>query len=241
VGCAAAYDQRVAQVARAVVKVLREAEVSFAVMGEQEKCTGEIARRLGEEGRFQMLALENIEALQSAGTRKIVTHCPHCYNVLKHEYPELGGAFEVVHHTELIYGLVRQGRLPFDLPATAIRVTYHDPCNLSRVNEIAEEPRQLLRSVGSVDLVEMERTRDRTFCCGAGGANAWYNVPERERMSHIRAREAHSTGAEVIATACPFCLNMLEDAARSSIGMAVRDVAEIVADGLESSPWSPPP
>lgn len=236
VGCAAAYDQRVAKVARALVRILREAEVSFAVLGDREKCTGEIARRLGEEGRFQMLALENIEVLQSAGTKKIVTHCPHCYNVLKHEYPALGGEFEIVHHTQLMERLAAAGRLSPTPRQTFGKVTYHDPCNLSRINNIAEEPRKLLRSAGA-ELVEMGRIRDRTFCCGAGGANAWYNVGERERMSHIRMREADSTGAEMIATACPFCLNMLEDSAKlSSKRMTVQDIAEIVADSVQIGP-----
>ncbi len=233
VGCAASYDQRAQGVARSMVKIMKKAGVSFAILGGEEACNGDPARRLGEEGRYQELAYQNIEKMNSRGVKKVVTTCPHCFNVLKNEYPTFGGNYQVVHHTQLISDLVREGRL--ELPKGSVEevsTTLHDACYASRYNSIFDEPREALAAAGA-SLHEMKRRGEKTFCCGAGGSNYWYKVSQRRSIASIRAEEAKGTGAKTVATECPFCLSMLEDAARvADYGMGVRDVAEILADRL---------
>ncbi|MCZ7662991.1 MAG: heterodisulfide reductase-related iron-sulfur binding cluster [Thermoleophilia bacterium] len=234
-GCSAGYDSRVADVALATMRLLRAARVSFATLGPAEPCCGEPAKRLGEEGRFQLMAAVNMELIREAGASRVVTHCPHCMHILAQEYGSLGFDIPVLHHTELLAELVRRRRLPvqagvLDLSAVA----YHEPCNLARAGRPAAAL-EVLASLGQTPPVLPARSGRRTFCCGGGGANMWYTVePEEQRISAIRLEELAATGATTVATACPFCLPMLNDAAGSREGerLAVRDVAEILAEGL---------
>ena len=237
VGCVSSFDQRAQRVATSVAKILTHAGVSFAILGEEESCTGDPARRLGEEGRFQELALQNIGRLSERGATKIVASCPHCYNSLKNEYPALGGRFQVVYHTELISDLIREGRVKLEPgKSNGGPVTFHDACYASRYNGVLDEPRLALEAAGE-KLREMKRRKEKTFCCGAGGSNYWFKVPQQRSIAGIRTEEAASTGAKSIATECPFCLSMLEDSAKASGGgLGVRDVAEIVADALTPEP-----
>jgi len=235
VGCQSSYDPRGRRVAKAMVKVLNEARVSFAILGSEETCTGEPVRRMGEEGRFQELVMKNLDTFRSYGVRKVVVHCAHCFNTFLNEYPEFGGSFEVVHHSQLIARLMKEGRLK---PGALDRkVTFHDPCNLGRINGIVEEPREVLSSMGGTELAEMKRTKQASFCCGGGGANVWYEVEEKKKISVIRAEEARGTGAGTLAVGCPFCITMFEDAFNSMPGQAmeVRDIAELVADSIEAT------
>jgi Fe-S oxidoreductase/nitrate reductase gamma subunit len=234
VGCQSSYDPRSREVAKAVVKVLKAANVSFAVLGNDEVCTGEPVRRMGEEGRFQELVMKNVETLNGAGVKKIIVHCAHCFNTFRNEYPEFGGNFEVIHHTQLFSKLAIEGKLP--RAALDMAVTFHDPCNMGRINGVVEEPRQALASVKGIELREMARTKERSFCCGGGGANVWYEVPEKKKIGVIRIEEAKATGAGTIAVGCPFCITMFEDAVKA-IGddkTKVMDVAEIMAMALET-------
>jgi Fe-S oxidoreductase/nitrate reductase gamma subunit len=230
VGCAGAYDERAQKVARATVSVLSRAGVDFAVLGPAERCSGDPARRLGEEGLFQLLARDNIGALQKHGVKKIITQCPHCLNALRNEYPQLGGDFHVVHHSQLIAELLHRGRLSLRGDG-AEAVTFHDACYLGRHNDVYDEPRTALQAVPGLELREMPRTRTQSFCCGAGGANMWFEVEAGQKINAIRYEEARGTGAGTVATACPFCMTMFDDAASSSIAgerLMVRDIAEIV-------------
>jgi Fe-S oxidoreductase len=219
-------------VAKAVVKVLQAAKVDFAVLGSEEACTGEPVRRMGEEGRFQELALKNIETIGGHGVKKVLVHCAHCYNTFRNEYPEFGAKFEVVHHTQLFDELIRGGKLAPG--ASEGGVTFHDPCNLGRINGVFEEPRSVLGSLQGARLEEMKRSRMDGFCCGGGGANVWYEVPEKKKVGVIRAEEAISTGAGTLAVACPFCITMFDDALKAlgNETMKVKDVAELLADSL---------
>ena len=235
VGCQSSYDPRSREVAKAVVKLLKAANVSFAVLGNDEVCTGEPVRRMGEEGRFQELAMRNVETMKSQGVKKVVVHCAHCFNTFRNEYPEFGGDFQVVHHSQLLSQLAAEGRLP--KAAMGGTVTFHDPCNLGRINGVIEEPRQALLSVQGLELKEMARTKERSFCCGGGGANVWYEVPEKKKIGVIRVEEALATGADTMAVACPFCITMFEDAVKAIGGdrMKVLDMAEIMAKSLDPS------
>ncbi|MBI3116715.1 MAG: 4Fe-4S dicluster domain-containing protein [Thaumarchaeota archaeon] len=231
IGCQSSYDPRGRNVARAMVRILNEAKVNFAILGSGEACTGEPVRRLGEEARFQELALKNIETIRNSGAKKIVVNCAHCFNTFLNEYPEFGATFSVVHHSQLIQELISAGKIrPVESKET---YTFHDPCNLGRVNGVIEPPREVLRS-STVDLREMKRSKMNSFCCGGGGANVWYQVPEKKKIGVIRVEEAMETGATGIAVACPFCITMFEDA-KKTLGQesfAVKDIAEIVAEGL---------
>ncbi len=237
VGCAGAYDDRQRKVSRAIVQILRQARVSFAILGEEETCTGDAARRLGNEYLFQMQASALTETLNGHGVKKILVQCPHCLNTLANELPQFGGTYEVVHHAELIARLVADGRLT---PAAAKglgEVTFHDPCYLARWNGVTEEPRQALAATG-VTLKEMPRNRRQGFCCGAGGGRFWLEEKLGTRVNQNRVAEAAETlGAKggVIATGCPFCLTMMKDGV-NELGreetVRVLDVAEIVALGL---------
>jgi len=234
VGCTEALEERSARVARAIARILKTAGVNFGILGAEEICCGDPARRLGNEYLFQTQTQQNIELLKNYGIKRIVTGCPHCYNTLKHEYPQFGGDFAVVHHTEFIYNLIRQGKLP-GIKATTGLTTYHDSCYLGRYNGIFEAPRQVLHRLG-VKLVEMERNMEYGFCCGAGGGHLWLEEQKMgERINEMRTEQALSTKAGVIATACPYCLQMFADGIQTKQAQeSVRamDIAELVAQAL---------
>lgn len=237
VGCVCSFDQRAQQIAKSLAKILSRAGVTFAILGSEELCTGDPARRLGEEGRYQELAYQNIDKMNSYGVKKIITTCPHCFNSIKNEYPQFGGNYTVVHHTQIISDLITQGKIAIPKEKVEeISVTLHDACYASRYNNIFEEPRKILKERGS-EIHEMHRNKEKTFCCGAGGSNYWYKVPQQKSISSIRTQEARETGADMIATECPFCLSMFEDSLRVNEGkaMQVKDIAEIVADLLPSN------
>jgi Fe-S oxidoreductase/nitrate reductase gamma subunit len=227
VGCAGSFDDRNQKVTIATARLLHEAGVDFAILGARERCSGDPARRSGNEYVFQQLALENIETMNGLGVRKIITQCPHCYNTLKNEYPSFGGEYELIHHSELLASLVAQGRLRG--PQSDAHATYHDPCYLGRHNDVYEAP----RSIVGDGLVEMERSGASSFCCGAGGAQFWMEDTIGKKVNVERAQEALSTGADQVAVACPFCFIMLDDAIKE-LGreMPVRDVAQILADRI---------
>ena len=234
VGCAGSYDDRSQKVSRAFVQVLKAAGVPFSILGAEEKCCGDPARRLGNEYVFQSLAMENVELMKGYGVKKIVTQCPHCLNTLKNEYPQFGGEFEVVHHTQLIADLIQQGKLKPSAGETRT-VVYHDSCYLGRYNGIYDAPREVLRSLPSTNLVEMEKRREKAFCCGGGGGRAFMEEHSGQRINQMRFDQATATGAEVIASACPFCLTMFEDArvARDAIEtVRTLDIAELIAASL---------
>ena len=229
VGCYGSYDNRNKKVTAALAKVLRRAGVTFGVLGPREKCCGDPARRAGNEYLYQMLAQEAVETLNGAGVRKIVTACAHCFNNLKNELPQLGGRFEVVHHTEMIAQLVDSGRLRLDRPVEKT-VTYHDPCYLGRYNGVFDPPRFVLERIQSLELIEMAKSRDRSFCCGAGGARGFLEEPPGKRVNEARVAQAEETGAETLAVSCPFCMNMFQDGIQGrGVGdrLAGEDVAEL--------------
>ena len=234
VGCAGALDERARRTTQALARLMHRAGVSFAVLGPAESCTGDPVRRLGNEYLFQAQARRNIETLTAAGVRKVVASCPHCFNSLSKEYPSLGGNFEVIHHTQLLERLVTEGRLrPRRLDA---KVAYHDPCYLGRHSQIYDPPRAVISSMPGASTIEMERCRERSFCCGAGGARMWLEEPQGARINVERTNEVLATGADVVSTACPFCLIMLDDAvrARSRVENAtVLDVAELLERSME--------
>jgi Fe-S oxidoreductase len=229
VGCAASFDERARTSAEATAKLLTAAGIDFAILGPREACTGDPARRMGNEYVFQSFAEQNVETLNESGAKKIVTSCPHCFNTLANEYPDFGGSYEVVHHSELLAELVREGRIS---PSRGDRrITYHDSCYLARHNDVLAQPRELVAAVGQP--VEMARTGKRTFCCGAGGAHMW--MEERGRpINEERVREAAETGAETLAVACPYCTIMLDDGVRTSgRDLRVADVATLLAESVE--------
>ena len=229
VGCAGSFDERARKAAESTARLLQAAGVDFAILGPRESCTGDPARRMGNEYVFQAFAEQNVATLNGAGVRKVIASCPHCFNTLANEYGDFGGEYEVVHHTELLARLVREGRLEPRGDARAI--TYHDSCYLARHNDVREAPRELVAAVGQP--VEMRRTRKKTFCCGAGGAHMW--MEERGRpINEERVREAVETGAETLAVACPFCTIMLDDGVRAAgSSMRVADVATLLAESPE--------
>jgi Fe-S oxidoreductase len=229
VGCAAAYDERARVAAESTAKLLQAAGVDFAILGAREACTGDPARRMGNEYVFQQYAEQNVSTLNDARVTKIVASCPHCLNSLGNEYPDFGGRYEVMHHTQLLAELVREGKLK--PKAGEGEITYHDSCYLARHNDVRDEPRELVASVGKP--IEMSRNRERTFCCGAGGAHMW--MEERGTpINEERVREAAETGAETLAVACPFCTVMLDDGVRS-MGKQLRvvDVSTLLLESME--------
>ncbi len=241
IGCSGSFDPRNQEVTRSIAHILNAAEVDFAIMGNDEKCTGDPVRRLGEEGRFQQSVIENLMAMDALGVKKIITQCPHCFNTLRNEYPEFGADWEVVHHTQLIESLLEAGRIPL-ADGAEMSVTYHDSCYLGRHNDIFEAPRRVLATASGLPVLEMAQSKEQGLCCGAGGANMWYEVDEEEqRINVIRAKQAAETGASTVATACPFCLTMMKDGlsltGAEDKGMVAMDLAEIVAKRLD---WTPP-
>ncbi len=235
VGCMSSFDARNQRVATALAKILTAAGVKFAILGKEESCSGDPARRAGNEYLYQILAQTNIERLNQYQPKRVVASCPHCFNTLKNEYPQLGGTFEVVHHSQLIQELIDSGRLRVAPEAMRDgRMAYHDPCYLGRYNEVYDAPREVMNSVEG-GFVELPRCRDRGFCCGAGGARAFMEEKRGTRISHNRLNEAIGTEASGVAVACPFCVTMFEDGVRAlnvEERFAVRDIAEIVAAAL---------
>ena len=232
VGCAAAFDPRAQKVARATAQLLKEAGVSFVVLGKEENCTGDPARRIGDEFLFQQLAQTNVETLARRRVKKIVTPCPHCYNTFKNEYPQFGGHYQVQHHSTLLAELVGEGRLSNGNGASnGEPITLHDPCYLARVNGEVDATRTVIGAARDAQFREMPRCGKKTFCCGAGGGRMWFDEPPEQRVSNLRAQEAIRTGARTLATACPFCLNMMTDGMAGTQGgenVKVLDVAELL-------------
>jgi Fe-S oxidoreductase len=235
VGCAGAFDPNAQEIAQAMATVLHSVGVNYAVLGNNETCTGDSARRAGNEYLFYELAMGNIETLQSIGAdkKKIVTTCPHCFHTLGKEYPALGGEFQVYHHTQFIADLVGKGLLTFKDGSTLAQTTFHDPCYLGRQNGVYDEPREILARSGMV-LLEMDRSHNNSFCCGAGGAQVWKEEEHgQQAVSAVRYAEAQATGAETLAVGCPFCARMLNDANNDAgQAMVVKDVAQVVAEAV---------
>jgi Fe-S oxidoreductase len=230
VGCAPAFDERARKAAVSTAKLMQMAGVDFAILGPREACTGDPARRMGDEYTYQRLAGQNVATLNETGVRKIVTTCPHCFNTIGNEYPDFGGKYEVVHHTEFLAELVRDGRL--NPMAGDQTITYHDSCYLARHNDVRSQPRELVDAVGKA--VEMPRNRERTFCCGAGGARMWMEEKRGRPINQERVREAAATGAETLAVACPFCTVMLDDGVRETgAKLQVIDLATLLAEAVE--------
>jgi Fe-S oxidoreductase len=239
VGCAGSFDDRAKAVSRAVAGILRRAGVSFAILGPREVCTGDPARRIGNEYLFQALAEQNVATMKAAGVTKVIANCPHCFNTLRNEYPDYGGEFEVVHHSQLIARLVDEGRLRPE-GTVAATVAYHDPCYLGRHNDVYRDPRRALASVPGVQTVEMPRHAERGLCCGAGGARMWMEERIGKRINQERMDEAASTGADTVGVACPYCLIMLDDGARArGAETAVLDIAQLVARSLSGGDGRP--
>jgi len=230
VGCAPAFDERARLAAISTAKLLKRARVDFAILGPREACTGDPARRMGDEYTYQRLAKQNVETLNEAKVTKIITTCPHCFNTIGNEYADFGGRYEVIHHTEFLAELVRDGKLKPE--AGARKITYHDSCYLARHNDVLEAPRELAAAAGNA--VEMPRSGRRTFCCGAGGARMWMEERRGTPINEERVREAASTGADTLAVACPFCTVMLDDGVRTTgVKMQVIDLASLLAEAVE--------
>ncbi len=234
VGCAGALDERARKGVQATARMLHRAGVTFGILGPKESCTGDPVRRLGNEYLYQEQGRANIATLDEAGAKKIIASCPHCFNTIKNEYPKLGGNYEVIHHAELLEHLVRTGKLT---PGTGYKgkVTYHDPCYLGRHNRIIEEPRSVLSAIPGVEQIEMRRCKERGFCCGAGGARMWLEENIGKRINMERMDEALGTGADVVSTACPYCMIMLDDAVRANAkedDVRVLDLSQLVEESL---------
>lgn len=237
VGCAGSFDERAKKVTKSFIKILNNANVSYAVLGNEESCTGDPAKRSGNEFIFQMQAINNIEILNGYKVKKIVTTCPHCFNTLKNEYPELGGSYQVIHHTEFINMLIRENRIKISGGNfKGKKITYHDSCYLGRANKIYEAPRNLIKEL-DLDLVEMKNSRSKGLCCGAGGAQM-FKEPEKghKDVNILRTEEALDTGSDVIAVACPFCNIMMSDGVKAldeNKKTIVLDIAELVSKAEE--------
>ena len=237
VGCAGSFDDKNKRVTQAMAKLLRRAGIDVAVLGPSEMCTGDSARRSGNEYLFQMLAMPNIEMLNGMGVKKIITQCPHCFNTLLNEYPQLGGHYEVVHHTQLLESLIASGQLDVSQATLEERITYHDSCYLGRHNDVYLAPRKVVGSIKGIEVVEMPRNGTKGMCCGAGGARMWMEESIGVKVNDERAREALSTGATRIATACPFCYIMLDDGAKAAGAdddVKVGDIAIHLLDAIEA-------
>ena len=237
VGCAGSYDSRAQKVSLAMARILQEVGINYAILGQEEMCTGDPARRAGNEFVFQMSALQNIEVLNGYQIKKIVTTCPHCFNTLKNEYPALGGDYDVVHHTQLLQELINDGRIKLKGGGEfkGKRITYHDSCYLGRINGVYEAPRKVLEALDA-ELVEMKRCRTKGLCCGAGGAQMWKeDEPGDKRINIERTEEALDTKAGVVAVNCPFCLTMMSDgikAKEKQEEVMVYDLAELIVNNL---------
>jgi len=233
VGCAGSFDDRAKKITKAFAKILIEAKVDFAVLGTEESCSGDPAKRAGNEFLFQMQAVTNIEVLNAYEVKKIVTTCPHCFNTLKNEYPELGGSYEVMHHTEFLKRLLEEGRMSIEGGKySGKRITFHDPCYLGRANGVYEAPRELIRKL-EVELVEMKRCKSNGLCCGAGGAQMFKDAEKGDKEIFVeRTEEALETAPDLIATGCPFCNTMMTDGIKNKEkekSVSVMDIAELIA------------
>ncbi len=237
VGCAGSFDQRAQKITKAFVKILEAVGTKYAILGKEEMCTGDPARRAGNEFMFQMMAYQNIQVLNGYGIKKIVTACPHCFNILKNEYPELGGNYEVIHHAVFLQQLIDEGKIKLQEGGNfkGKKITYHDSCYLGRANNIYEAPRKVLEALDS-ELVEMKRCKSNGLCCGAGGAQMFKEEENGDvRINFERSNEALATGATIIAAACPFCNTMLTDGVKNSDKedeVRVLDIAELIAASL---------
>ncbi len=238
VGCAGSFDQRAQKITKAFALILNKVGIKFAILGKEEACTGDPARRAGNEFLFQMMAYQNIQVLNGYGIKKIVTTCPHCFNTLKNEYPELGGNYQVIHHTTLLQQLINEGKINLKEGGSfkGKKITYHDSCYLGRSNNIYEAPRKVLEILDA-ELVEMKRCKSNGLCCGAGGAQMFKeDEPGNKRINIERADEALETGAHFIAAACPFCNTMITDGVKNrekENEVAVLDIAEMIAASME--------
>ena len=235
VGCAGAYDARYQKVTKAFSSLMQKANIKFAILGVEEKCTGDAPRRMGNEYLAQTLMMENIDTMNRYKIKKIVTTCPHCFHSLAKEYPQFGGNFEVIHHTDFLMGLVKTGALKISKSKQAT-ITYHDSCYLARYNDVVESPREVLKSIPELKIVEMPRSKQKGFCCGAGGGRMWMEEKEGKRINIERTEEALATNADTIGTACPFCLTMMNDgvkAKEASEKVQVKDIAEILLEVIE--------
>lgn len=231
VGCAGSFDNRYKKVSQSFAKLMQKAEIDFRILGTEEKCNGDTARRLGNEYLAQTMMKENIEVLNGYGVKNIVTACPHCYNSLKNEFKQFGGNYNVKHHTELIYEMLDEGKIEMQEAETPLNVTYHDSCYIGRYNDIYEEPREILEAISGSEVTEMERNRSKGFCCGAGGGRMFLEDVEGQRINEVRTEEALETGADTIGTACPFCMTMMTDGVKAhqkSDSVQVKDIAELV-------------
>lgn len=237
VGCAGSFDDRAKKITKAFVKLLNNAGVSFAVLGTEESCSGDPAKRAGNEFLFQMQAVTNIEVMNGYGIKKVVTACPHCFNTLKNEYPGLGGTYDVVHHTQFLKELVDEGKISLEGGTyKGKRITYHDPCYLGRANNVYEAPRELIQKLDA-ELVEMKNCRSRGLCCGAGGAQMFKEAEKGDKEVNIeRTEQAMETQPEIIAAACPFCNTMMTDGVKNKekeSSIAVMDIAELLASAQD--------
>jgi Fe-S oxidoreductase len=238
VGCSGSFDDRAKKITKAVAKILHKCNVKFAVLGAEESCTGDPAKRAGNEFTFQMQALMNIQVLNGYEVKKIVTACPHCFNTLKNEYPELGGNYEVIHHTQLIQELINQGKLGLEGSQTykGKKITFHDPCYLGRANDIYEAPRQLIEKLDA-ELIEMKRCKTNGLCCGAGGAQMFKESEKGTKEINVeRTEDALETNPHVIATGCPFCNTMMTDGVKNfnkEHDVQVLDIAELIANAAD--------
>jgi Fe-S oxidoreductase len=233
VGCAGSFDDKAKKVTVATAKLLQRAGIDFAILGPSELCTGDPARRSGNEYIFQMLASQNVEALNAMGVKKIITMCPHCFNTLGNEYPQLGGKYEVVHHSQFLEWLIATGKLDMDGASLAERVVYHDSCYLGRHNDVYAAPRKVLGSLKGIEIVEAPRNGTKGMCCGAGGARMWMEESTGKKVNTERSRELIATGAARVATACPYCLVMIDDGVKEN-GAEEVIVADISMHLLES-------
>ena len=236
VGCAGSFDDRAKRVTQNIARILQHAGIQFAILGEEEACTGDPAKRAGNEFLFQMMAFQNIQVLNGYGVKKLVTGCPHCFNTIKNEYPDLGGHYEVIHHASLIQELLDSGKLSVRGGAfKGKKITFHDSCYLGRANGIYEAPRQVLEALDA-DLAEMKKSRAQGLCCGAGGAQMFKEAEKgKTEVNHLRAEQALETGAEIIAVGCPFCHTMMSDGVKhhnKEMEVKVMDVAEVIGHGL---------
>ena len=235
VGSAGSYDDRAKKITRAFVKILNNANVDFAVLGTEESCTGDVAKRAGNEFLFQMQAVTNIEVLNAYDVKRIVTACPHSYNTLKNEYPELGGNYQVQHHTQFIEELINAGRLKIESESSfkGKRITFHDPCYLGRANSVYEAPRTLLKAM-NVEMVEMKRNQKTALCCGAGGAQMFKDAEKGDKeINVLRTEDALETKPSIIATGCPYCNTMMTDGVKfkeKEAEVTVLDIAELIAN-----------
>lgn len=237
VGCSGSFDDRAKKITKAIVKILNHCNVKFAVLGTEESCTGDPAKRAGNEFTFQMQAMMNIQVLDGYEVKRIVTGCPHCFNTLKNEYPELGGNYEVIHHTQLIQDLINTGKLTIEGGVfKGKKITFHDPCYLGRANDVYEAPRELIAKLDA-ELVEMKRCKTNGLCCGAGGAQMFKEAEKGTKEINVeRTEDAIETSAEIIATGCPFCNTMMTDGVKNfnkEGEIKVLDVAELIANAAE--------